>query len=501
VPLPPRLWRLTHAQLKNTIADTFGFTVPVLDTLPGESRLDGFANAAERLGLSSTLFQYYDQSAEDIATEVVRRSGEFLKCAPAALGTGTCLADFLNTVGQKAWRRPLTAPEVARFTKLYTDAAAAAGPEAGFKMVVEGMLLSVNFLFRTELGGDKPAADGTTALTDHEVASALSYMLWDAPPDPTLLGLAAQGKLHDAAAVTAQTRRLLASTPRALPALASFTQQWLETEDLTTRPKDTDVFPFFTPQLEKDMEEETRRFLQAVVFDQTGDKSLRTLLTASYGFLNARTAKLYGKPAPAGADFVRTELDPAQRRGLLTQPGFLASHAEPAVTSVVNRGRFMREEVLCAEVPPPPGDFKFDDKVITEDMTAREKLTVHSTNPMCAACHTLFDGIGFALENYDALGQWRDKEKNKPIDASGKLTVPSGADLTFRNFIELIDQLSRGPDVYQCFSSQYLQYATGRVKLDSCEQENVARAFADSGYRLDALVLAVVGSPSFLVRK
>ncbi len=498
-PLPARLWRLTHAQLKNTVSDTFGFTVPVLDTLPAESRLDGFANAAERLGLSSTLFQYYAQTAEDISSEVVKRGG-FIKCAVEALGAGSCLADFLAGTGQKAWRRPLTQAEVARFTRLFTSASQAAGPEVGFRMVVQGLLLSPNFLFRTELG-DKPGPDGTITLTDLELASALSYMLWDAPPDATLMGLAMSGKLHDRATLLTQARRLLASPERALPALASFVQQWFEAEDLTTKPKDTDAFPFFTPQLEKDMEEETRRFIQAVVFDPGGDRSLRTLLTAPYGYVNSRLAKLYGVPAPAGNDFVKTDLDPAQRRGLLTQTGFLASHAEPALTSPVSRGRFMREQVLCAYVPPPPGDFKFDEKIITDDMTAREKLTVHSKNPMCAACHSLFDGIGFALENYDALGQWRTTDKGKTIDPSGDLSLPTGTSIHFSNFIDMVDQLAKAPDPYDCFSTQFLAYATGQLKVDDCEREAFAKAFADAGYRLDALALAVVGSPGFAIRK
>ena len=499
----PRVWRLTHRQFRNTVLDTFGFSVPALDSLPGESRLDGFANASERLSVSSVLPDSYNRAAEQVAAEVVTRSasapGQLIKCAVADLGKGTCLDDFLTTVGRKAWRRPLTEAEMSKLRKLHTDASAAAGPEEGLKMLVQGLLLSANFLYRIELG-EGPAADGTTALTDFELASALSYMLWDAPPDAVLMDLAAAGKLRDRSVRLAQAERMLALSGKAPQALASFVEQWLETEDFTEKPKDAATFPIYSPELAKDLQEETALYLRELAL--AGDKSLKTLLTATHGYVNSRTAAIYGITSPpAGTTLQKTPLDQSQRRGLLTQASFLAAHAEPTNTSVVNRGRFIREEILCSDVPPPPGDFKFDEKVITEDMTAREKFIEHSKNPSCAACHVLFDTIGFALENYDAIGQWRITEKGKTIDASGALPLPSGGEIKFRNFIELIDGLAKTPDTYSCFSQQYLQYVTGRLTLDRCEKEALARTFAQSGYRLDALVAAVVGSNSFVFRK
>jgi hypothetical protein len=497
-PTPARLWRLTHTQVKNTIYDTFGVRVPVLDTLPAESRLDGYANAAERLGLSSVLLAYYDRGADAVADEVVKRSMEFVKCPMSGLGQGTCLADFLRVFGQKAWRRPLSDVELGKLDKLYR-AAAPSSPEDGLKMVVKGLLLSANFLFRSELGSDqKPGA--TTTLTDVELASALSYTFWDAPPDATLMDLAVAGKLHEAATLKGQAQRLFASSTKAPAAMFSFMQQWLETEDLTTEPKDPMVFPAFTPQVARDLEEETRRFVSAVVFDGGGDRNLRTLLTASQGYLSAATAPIYGASA-AGAGLNRAELDRTQRRGLFTQAGFLAAHAEPINTSVVGRGRYLREQVLCAPVPPPPGDFKFDEKVITDDMTAREKFAVHSKNPACASCHALFDVIGFALENYDAIGQFRTKDKGKPIDPSGVLPLPSGGELRFTSFVDMLDQIAAGPDVYGCFASQYLQYLSGKVRLDDCEREEITRAFVASGYKLDELAMAIVTSPRFITRR
>ena len=492
-----RLWRLTHRQLKNTLVDAFGFSVPSVETLPAESRLDGFANASERLGISSALFDYYGRTADDVATEALKRSGDLLKCPVAALGTGTCLDEFIDAVAAKAWRRPISDDERGKLKKLYTTAAGDVGPEEGFKTLVTGLVLSANFLFRTELGADPGAA--TTKLTDLELASSLSYMLWDGPPDAELMDLAQQGALHQPEALAKQARRLY-ETARAPEALFSFVQQWLEIDDFKDKPKDMLTFPTFTAEVAQDLEDETRMFVKGVFFDPTGDKSFSTLLTAPYGYLSTRTAKLYGVDGAAGTTLAKADLDPTQRRGILTQATFLADHAEPINTSVVARGRFVREEVLCADVPPPPAEFKFNEKVITEDMTAREKFTEHSKNPACKACHSLFDGIGFALENYDAVGHWRTTEKGKMIDPTGALDLPSGGKLEFKSFVDMIDQLGKGTDAYDCFAAQFLQYVSGRVKLDDCERANAARAFAESGYKLDALVMAIVTSPSFSTR-
>jgi hypothetical protein len=496
---PVRLWRLTHNQLRNTVLDVFGVKAPVLDTLPDESRLDGFANASERLQLSPVLLAYYDRGADAVADEVVKRSTDFVKCPLEGLGQGTCLPDFLRTVGARAWRRPLTDVEVAKLSQLYTTAAASSTPADGFKTVVKGLFLSANFLYRTELGADSTPGK-TTTLTDVELASALSYSFWDSPPDAALMELAVAGKLHQPDVLKAQARRMFAGGGKASSALYSFMKQWLETEKLTTDPKDTSVYPMFTPQVAADLAAETKMFIDGVVFDPAGDRSLKTLLTASYGYLDAGTAPFYGKTA-GGAALARADLDPAQRKGLLTQASFLAAHADSVDTSVVGRGRYLREAILCAAVPPPPGDFKFDPKNITEDMTAREKLIEHSKNPACSSCHALFDSIGFALENYDAIGRYRTMDKAKVIDPSGKLVLPSGPEIHFKNFIDLIDQLAAGPDVYSCFASQYLTYLSGQVALDSCQRADIARTFATAGYRLDELALAIVTSPRFATRK
>jgi hypothetical protein len=494
-----RVWRLTRPQLKNTLVDTFGTSGKVVDSLPDDSRLEGYANHPDGLGISSLLADYYFRFADEIAAEVVRSSGNFVKCPLASLDA-TCITTFLNDYGTRAWRRPLSDAERGKLTQLYVTVSQANGPELGLRMVVQGLVLSPNFLFRTELGG---AQTGVTKMTGYEIASALSYTLWDAPPDAPLLAAAASGQLEDPAALAAQARRLLSVTTRVAPSLHSFMQQWLQTDGLARVQKDPVLFPNYTPATVQALTDETNAFVDSVVFDAGGDRSLRTLLSASYGYANETTASIYGVKA-TGTTLTKVDFDPTKRRGLLTQAGFLAGHSYATSTGLVGRGRFIREAILCAPVPPPPGNFMFDPTVITDDMTERQKFEIHRKNPACATCHSLFDPIGIAIENYDPIGQYRTTDKGKTIDPSGKIPLADGVTtVNFSNYVDLLTQLSARPDVYDCFASQYLEYATGRrpEQLDACDAQTAAKAFGASGYKIDELLLAVVGLPSFVTRR
>jgi hypothetical protein len=282
-----------------------------------------------------------------------------------------------------------------------------------------------------------------------------------------------------------------------------FVGQWLQIDNLDRVQKDPALFPTYTPAVAQALSEETNRFVDSIVFEPGGDKTLRTLLTASYGYVNESTAPIYGVQF-AGTALGRVTFNPAQRRGLLTLAAFLAAHSSSNSTGLVGRGRFFRQTMMCDAVPPPPGNFKFDPAVITPDMTEREKFEVHRKNPACASCHGLFDPIGIALENYDPIGRYRTMDKGKPIDPSGAIPLPNGTtSVTFPNYVDLINQLSALPEIYDCFSSQYLEYATGRrpEQVDTCDAQAVAKAFAASGYKLDELLVAIVTSPGFAVRK
>jgi hypothetical protein len=499
----PRVWRLTHGQLKNTLVDALGFAPPSIDMFPPETRLDGFANQSGKLTIAPLLADDYLGAADELATNVLSRTTEFLACPMTGLGNGTCLGDFIKSLGSKMWRRPLVDTEVSKLTALYNSTVMVAGtPDSGVRNIVKAMFMSPNFLYRTEVG-NTTAAGQVTYLTDYELASALSYMLWDSAPDKALLDLAAAGKLHDKQTLVAQAQRLWAAK-KTSSALNGFMQQWLQIEALLDADKDPTLYPKYDKTVANDLLEESRLYLNSVVFDAGGDKSFKTLFTGNYGFVNSRTAYIYGATSNSPT-LAKTTLNGAQRRGLLTLGAFVAAHSDGTDTGLVSRGRYFREEFLCDSVPPPnPKDAVFDPTKITPDMTNRERLTAHTTSPVCAACHSLFDGIGFAMENYDPIGQFRTMDKNKMIDPTGTLPLPSGAaTLTFKNFVELIDQLAVQPDIYSCFSGQYLSYSTGRAAGDisMCERKLVTDEFVKSGYKVDKLVMSVVNSPSFMARK
>lgn len=500
----PRAWRLTHDQIRNTLAG-LGFTTATIDMLPAEARVAGYANQSDRLTLSPLLSDFYLQVSSELALNVAGRAAEFLKCPVANLPGAPCLADFLKSFGLRMWRRPLSDAEIGKLTALFTTTAVeAGGPEAALKIVVQAFFMSPNFLMRTELGGSQQRGTVTT-LTDHELASQLSYMLWDTAPDTALLDLAAQGRLHEQNVLLAQATRMLAVAHKAPKAMHSFFMQWLRIDGLAAQPKDRTVFPLYLPEVPSDLLDETRLLLNSVIFDAGGDRSLRTLLTASYSFVNARTTPIYGLPKQGGATLVKAQLNPDERRGLFTLPAFLAGHAGHASTALVGRGRFIREEVLCADLPAPdPNAAVFAPQLANaNNLTGREKFKMHSVAPACAACHRLFDGLGFALETYDGIGKYRSTDKGKRIDPSGSLPLPSGIEVTFTSFVDLVDSLAKAPEVYSCFSTQYLAYAVGKAagQIDDCEKQRVADEFARSGYRMDALALAVVRSPSFMARQ
>ncbi len=498
-----RTWRLTNAQFRNTAKAVFGYVGPAALALPPDGQPDGFANQADRLSVPSLLASRYLVATDEIAANVVGRSGEFLKCGVADLGSGTCLRDFLASVGSRAWRRPLTAAELDKYVKLHATIVAANGGDGGaaWKGVVQALLLSPNFLFRTELGGGAGGASGAPVrLTDHELASAISYMIVDGPPDATLTALADAGKLADPAALAAEARRLLRAGDAA-GTVGSFFRQWLHYDTLESASKDAAAFPTFTAEVSRDVMAEAQAFINGILFDPAGDGSFVTLLTAKHAYVNLRTAPLYGVTAP-GAEFVKRDLPAGQRRGLLTGAAFIAGASDSDDTNLPSRGRIVREQLLCATVAPPPGNPQFEDPKITPDMTNREKLNVHTTNPACSSCHALFDGIGFAMEQYDAIGRYRTTDKTKTIDPTG--TLPLGNEtLKFTTFVDFVDQIARRPETYECIASQLNAFATGRshAEIPRCELDANTKAFAEGGHELDALVTAIVTSPSFALRR
>jgi Protein of unknown function (DUF1592)/Protein of unknown function (DUF1588)/Protein of unknown function (DUF1595)/Protein of unknown function (DUF1585)/Protein of unknown function (DUF1587) len=502
-----RIWRLTGSQLANTLRDQFAFVPASLNDLPTDERLEGFANQASKLTIGPLLAETYFTIGDELgAWAVSNPTAVGISCSVVTLAPGTCLNNFITTAGQKLWRRPLTPSEVSGYGTLFAATAVeGAGPPGGVKSVMQALFMSPNFLHRTQLG-TVSSRGAVTALTDYELASSLSYSLWDTAPDNELLTLANQGKLRDRTVLLAQAQRMFGASDKSGPAMNSFLQQWLYLENLSTAVKDPTLFPAATTALNTDLAEELRLFANSVLFDPGADRSLKTFFTASYAFVNARTAPLYGLTGVTGNAMVRRALDPNQRLGVTSMAPFLWGHSNAEDTNLVGRGAYFRNEVLCNRVSLPPGGVPASAQFAPPNATGRQKLSIHSS-PACAGCHSLFDGIGFALENYDPIGRWRTTDQSQMIDPTGTLPLPSEGNaapgIAFSSYTDMVRKLAEKPDLYSCFATQYASYVYGRdiPEIDSCERATIVQQFTKADYKIDQLTLSVVGSPTFTDRQ
>ena len=407
-----------------------------------------------------------------------------------------CAAMVLERFASRAFRRPATPEEVARLVR-FVDQADRDGErfERGIQMAVEAVLISPHFLYRVEV--NRKARGPSEPLTDFELASRLSYFVWSSMPDDTLFALAKKGTLHEPATLEAQTRRML-KDPRSVALIEDFAGQWLQTRNLGRITPDPARFPEFDEALRRAMRIETEKFFGAILRE---DRSVLDFLDADYTFLNARLAKHYGIQGIEGDHFRRVKLQDGRRGGILTQASVLTVTSNPTRTSPVKRGKWILEQVLGTPPPPPPpgvGDLK-DDKTASEAMSLRRRMEIHRSNPDCAACHGRMDPLGFGLENYDAIGAWRERDGNFPIDAAGKL--PSGQ--AFVNPGQLKRLLAtKDKEFLRCLAGKMLTYALGRGlnSEDQCVVGRVAEAVANDNSRFSRLVIEVVKSDPFRLR-
>jgi hypothetical protein len=356
------------------------------------------------------------------------------------------------------------------------------------------MLQSPDFLYLPELGGEIPQGE-LVALDGHELASRLSYFLWSSMPDDELLDAA--DSLADPEVLEAQTRRML-DDPRARESIAAFHTQWVGLHNVDELFKDPALFPMFDDATKAAMAAETARFAEYVVFED--DARLQTLLTAPYSLIDPPLFAIYGMDEPPEHDPAQpVMLDPSQRGGLLTQPGFLAVHAHHNQTSPVHRGVAIRRNFLCQDLPPPPADVDNTPPPIDPDSTTRERFEQHKSDPTCAACHVLIDDVGLAFEHYDPVGTWRTMDGTGQVDASGELVGADDANGPFYGALELGEKLAASTMVRECVAQQWFRFALGRSldDDDECASQQMRAAFESSDFDIRELLVAVITSPSF----
>ena len=484
---PSRVWRLNAQQWKNSVEGALGVTGVDVARFP-KDQIDprtGFNNDAgdNRVTLShATLFF-------DISGEVADKAAPGVLSAFACLGTapldGGCAEQVVSDYGKKLFRRPLTSGEVTAYATFLTGEAKLDPPSGAVASLLRTMLMSPSFLYRTELGNSKP---GTVELTGHEIASLLSYSIADAPPDAMLLQAAESGQLNNPMARESHARRLM-GTPAARAKLADFWRQYLGRSEIP-------VSEGIDAALATAIIKETEQFFDRVVWDKPG--ALSELLGASYTYADPPVATLYGA-GKAGSDG-RIELNPAQRRGLLTQASFLVGTATPSQAgTVIHRGLVVRERLLCLENPALPPDFVPDPKDIEKagpDATARENYEVFARSmPACNACHSAFQPIGLAFETYDKLGRYRETaEGGKRVITTGELLGAGDASGPYQDVPDLATRIGKSQISQYCFSKQFAQYILGRgldAEKEACTVRTIGDHVAGQGGAIRELFTAV----------
>ena len=419
-------------------------------------------------------------------------------CTPAtAAEEEPCARRILTHLTRFAYRRKVNDTDVEPLLRLYRQARDPEGSfDAGIQMALEGLLVSTEFLFRIERDPDVTPGSNY-AVSDMELASRLSFFLWSSIPDDELLTLAGNGQLREPAVLEQQVSRLLADE-RSESLVSSFAEQWLLLRNLPQIHKDQEVFPEFDETLRNAMYEEVRLFITSMFRE---DRPVLDFLRADHTYLNERLAKHYGIEGVYGNRFQRVVV-PEDKQGLLARAGILSITSYPTRNSTVLRGKWVLENILAAPPPPPPVNIPplEDTEASGEVLTLREKMEIHPANPVCAVCHNQMDPIGFGLENYGAIGQWRTLDNGKPINSAGRL--PNG--IEFQGPAELQAALLDDPRIFvSAFTQKLLAYALGRPVeyYDMPVVRKIVEEAAATDYRFSSIVLGTVTSVPFQMRR
>jgi len=450
--------RLNRTQYNNTVRDLLGTTLTPATSFPADDLLYGFDNIGEALNVSTLLFEGYDSAARALVDDLFARTtseayARFISCDVASAGA-TCASQILQTFATQAWRRPVLPEEIAPFAGLV---ALAATPDEGLRLAMQMVLSSPAFMFRLEFDAN-PDAFESHPLTDYEVASRLSYLLWDSMPDSALFAAAAGGTLQTDAGLTTELERML-SDAKADAFIDDMAGMWLHGRKLATLDRDYTLYPTWDDELRSAMQQETKSFFTEFF---TMDLPVKQMLTANFSFANQRLAEHYGITGPTGTDLERVDLTGStQRLGILTQGTFLTSTSRSTRTAPVLRGKWVLDQLLCTPPPPPPADVVADLEAANfEGLTLRERLELHKqAGASCYSCHAVMDPIGLGLENYDAIGAYRTEDPDGAIDPSGE--IPGTPPQPFSGALELAQILASDPRVERCLTQQVMTYGLG----------------------------------------
>ena len=489
--------RLTVAQYRNAVHAIFGDDIGVPAALEPDTSLEGFVSiGSAESAVSPRGVEQYEDAAFKIAEQALSSDAQkkaLVPCTPTGPADEACANAFVRSLAPRVWRRPLSDEEVATLAGVVTKSGSTLGDfYQGAQFGIAAMLEAPSFLYRPVFGEEDPNHPGSKRLTAYELASRLSFFLWNTTPDAALLSAAEKGTLVTEEGVTAEVGRML-DDPRAHDGLRNFVTEYLRLDELDELSKDPTIFTYYSPDVGPAAREET-----LLDFERAFDKGIdyRDLYTTRTTFVNPKLASMYQVLSPLPDGFAEVELPgDIPRRGLLGNISLLALYAHPTSSSATLRGKLVRTVLLCGEVPPPPVNVN---TALPEPnpnaATLRDRVAVHLEDPFCANCHQHMDPIGLGLENFDGIGRYRVKDNGVVIDASGDLDG-----VHFAGPKDLAEAVSKHPDLPGCLTRRVYQYATS--SKGAFPEEKVIKAltahFAASGHKVKSLMAAVATSPGF----
>lgn len=493
--------RLTQSQFQNAVKELFGPTAMMSNSFPKASIREGYRTFIDANSVTADGAEQISSAATTIATNVAANVQDLAGCAPSAAADDACARGYIAKLARKAYRRPTDKTELETLNNAYAKLIGATfTPAESLGAVVELILQSPQFLYISEFGSKVGTAGDVVALTDYEIASRLSFLLWDSPPNDELMLLAEASKLHEAKDVEAQARKMLAD-PRAQNVFGPFLEDWLELYRLDSQTKDPTRFPEWGGPLAAAMRAEISQSATELAF--RGEGSITGLLSGKSTMANAALAKIYGADASMGEAFAKVSLNETQRAGLLTSAAFLASHAGSQESFPVARGAFVRRHMLCQEIAIP-ANVEIKPPEVDPNVRGRERFNQHRDDPLCAGCHAMMDPIGFGLEGYDAIGRYRAKEGNNlTVDTSGDLVDAGEISGAFNGGPELAQKLASSEVVKGCFARQMFSYAIARNygDDDACAIAFIENKFSEANGDLKELLVALSLSDNFLYRR
>jgi hypothetical protein len=495
-PSPMRL--LTREQYLGTVQALAG-DVSGLDAALGAS-VDASAFGLVQPHVTQVELEHFQKAADAIARAIAGNQAALDKAAPCAAGTAPaeCARSAVQKFGARVYRAPISdAADIERHVQLF-NVGAATSYAYGMELLLRGMLQSPRFLYRVEVGTSEKVGDKAVKLSPYEVAARLSYTLWGTMPDEQLAQAAASGGLASKEGVAAQLATMLADA-RGQKVMSRFLEGWTHVAAVDGLVKNPDTYPEFQQaSFRASLRAQASAFFDDLLKNQGG--KLNALFTSPTVFFNKDLGAYYG--VTGGDTFQALQRTDGTAAGILTLPAVLAVQGKPNESSPIYRGRFVREALLCQQLPAPPADIPAAPEV-TAGVSTRERLAQHEVDPNCSGCHKLLDPLGFGFENFDTLGRYRTQDGGKPVDASGSVSLTRDIDGPFNGVAELAAKLAQSQEVKECVARQWFRFVLNRSEesSDGCSMKAMIESFDAAGQSLNALPKAVLETDAFLLRR